>query len=71
MEAFAFASHRRAVRAIDEGRFAREIVPIEGVTTDEGPRRDTTPERMAGLKPLLAGGRLTAALASQILVMFS
>jgi acetyl-CoA C-acetyltransferase len=66
MEAFAFASHQRAVRAIDEGRFAREIVPIEGVTTDEGPRRDTTPERMAGLKPLLAGGRLTAALASQI-----
>ncbi len=66
MEAFAFASHQRAVRAIDEGRFAREIVPIAGVTTDEGPRRDTTRERMAGLKPLLAGGRLTAALASQI-----
>jgi acetyl-CoA C-acetyltransferase len=66
MEAFAFESHRRAVRAIDEGRFAREIAPIEGVTTDEGPRRDTTRERMAGLKPLVAGGRLTAALASQI-----
>ncbi|MGN9787540.1 acetyl-CoA C-acetyltransferase [Nonomuraea sp. ZG12] len=66
MEAFAFESHRRAVRAIDEGRFAREIAPIEGVTTDEGPRRDTTRERMAALKPLLEGGRLTAALASQI-----
>ncbi|GGP15777.1 acetyl-CoA C-acetyltransferase [Nonomuraea glycinis] len=66
MEAFAFESHRRAVRAIDEGRFTREIAPIEGVTTDEGPRRDTTRERMAGLKPLVAGGRLTAALASQI-----
>lgn len=66
MEAFALASHRRAVRAIDEGRFTREITPIAGVTTDEGPRRDTTRERMAGLKPLLAGGRLTAALASQI-----
>jgi acetyl-CoA C-acetyltransferase len=66
MEAFAFESHRRAVRAIDEGRFAREIAPIEGVTTDEGPRRDTTRERMAALKPLLEGGRLTAGLASQI-----
>ncbi|MET8007828.1 acetyl-CoA C-acetyltransferase [Nonomuraea glycinis] len=66
MEAFALESHRRAVRAIDEGRFTREIAPIEGVTTDEGPRRDTTRERMAGLKPLVAGGRLTAALASQI-----
>ncbi|WP_336212798.1 acetyl-CoA C-acetyltransferase [Nonomuraea sp. LPB2021202275-12-8] len=66
MEAFAFESHRRAIRAIDEGRFDREIAPIEGVSADEGPRRDTTPEKMAALKTLEEGGRLTAALASQI-----
>ncbi|XRQ16169.1 acetyl-CoA C-acetyltransferase [Actinomadura welshii] len=66
MERFAYESHQRAVRAIDEGRFEREIAPYEGVTTDEGPRRDTTPEKMAGLKTLVDGGRLTAALASQI-----
>ncbi|WP_433324419.1 acetyl-CoA C-acetyltransferase [Spirillospora sp. CA-294931] len=66
MEAFALESHRRAVRAVDEGRFAREIVPYEGVASDEGPRRDTSLEKMAGLKPLAPGGRLTAALASQI-----
>jgi acetyl-CoA C-acetyltransferase len=66
MEEFALASHARAVTAIDEGRFDREILPYGGVTTDEGPRRDTSAERMAGLKPLREGGRLTAALASQI-----
>ncbi|MGI5320855.1 acetyl-CoA C-acetyltransferase [Actinomadura nitritigenes] len=66
MEEFAYGSHQRAIRAIDEGRFEREIVPLEGVTTDEGPRRDTTREKMAGLKTLVEGGRLTAALASQI-----
>lgn len=66
MEAFAYQSHQRAIRAIDEGRFAREIEPFGEVTTDEGPRRDTTLEKMAGLKTLQEGGRLTAALASQI-----
>ncbi|MCC5579065.1 acetyl-CoA C-acetyltransferase [Microtetraspora sp. AC03309] len=66
MEAFAFQSHQRAIRAIDEGRFAKEIEPIEGVEHDEGPRRDTTLEKMAGLKTLEDGGRLTAAVASQI-----
>ena len=66
MEAFAYESHRRAIRAIDEGRFAREIVPFEGVEHDEGPRRDTSPEKMAGLKTLVDGGRLTAAVSSQI-----
>ncbi|MGI8331154.1 acetyl-CoA C-acetyltransferase [Actinomadura scrupuli] len=66
MERFAFESHRRALRAIDEGRFEREIAPYEGITTDEGPRRDTTLEKMAGLKTLVEGGRLTAALSSQI-----
>jgi acetyl-CoA C-acetyltransferase len=66
MERFALASHRRAVTAIDEGRFEREIVPYDGVTTDEGPRRDTSLDKMAALRTLLPGGRLTAAVASQI-----
>jgi acetyl-CoA C-acetyltransferase len=66
MERFAFESHQRAIRAIDEGRFEREIVPLEGVTTDEGPRRDTSLEKMAKLRTLVEGGRLTAAVSSQI-----
>jgi len=66
MEEFALASHERALRAIDEGRFDNEIVPYGDVTTDEGPRRGTSIEKMAGLDPLVEGGRLTAALASQI-----
>jgi acetyl-CoA C-acetyltransferase len=66
MEAFALESHRRAVRAIDEGRFAREIVPCAAVSVDEGPRRDTSAEKMAALPPLWPGARLTAAVSSQI-----
>jgi acetyl-CoA C-acetyltransferase len=66
LDAFAYESHRRAIAAIDEGRFDREITPYEGVTTDEGPRRDTSPEKLAGLKPLSEGGRITAGVASQI-----
>ncbi len=66
MEAFALESHRRAIAATDEGRFQNEIIPFEGVTADEGPRRETTLEKMAGLKPLSEGGCLTAAVASQI-----
>lgn len=66
MEEFAYASHRRAIAAIDSGRFEREIAPYDGVPADEGPRRDTTPAKMAGLKTLVDGGRLTAALSSQI-----
>ncbi len=66
MEQFAYESHRRALQAIDEGRFRREIVPIAGVSNDEGPRRDTTLEKMATLKVLVEGGRLTAAVSSQI-----
>ncbi len=66
MEAFALESHRRALQAIDEGRFAGEIAPLDGVAVDECPRRDTTLEKMAGLRPLSEGGRVTAALASQI-----
>ena len=66
MEAFAFESHQRAIRAQEEGRFDNEIVPLNGVDRDEGPRRDTTREKMSTLKTLVEGGRLTAALASQI-----
>jgi acetyl-CoA C-acetyltransferase len=66
LEEFALESHQRAVRAIDEGRFSREIAPVAGVTVDEGPRRDTSMEKMAGLAPLREGWELTAATASQI-----
>ncbi len=66
MEAFALESHRRAIRAIDEGRFENEIAPYGDVSADEGPRRDTSLERMAKLQPLSEGGRLTAAVSSQI-----
>ncbi|MBN9061834.1 MAG: acetyl-CoA acetyltransferase [Rhizobiales bacterium 65-9] len=65
MEAFALESHRRAIAAADEGRFAREIAPIGAFSADETPRRDTTPERMAALKPLVEGGRVTAGVSSQ------
>ncbi len=66
MEAFALQSHQRALAAIDTGRFEREILPLGEVTTDSCPRRDTTLEKMAGLAPLQEGGRVTAAMASQI-----
>ena len=66
MERFALESHERALRAIDDGRFEREIVPLEGVSVDEGPRRGTSLEKMASLKTLEEGGRLTAAVSSQI-----
>jgi acetyl-CoA C-acetyltransferase len=66
LEEFALESHRRALRAIDEGRFEREITPVGDVAVDEGPRRDTTLEKMAGLAPLREGWEITAATASQI-----
>jgi len=66
MEQFALQSHQRAVRARDEGRFTAEIVPFEDVKHDEGPRADTSLEKMASLKTLVPGGRLTAAVSSQI-----
>ncbi|MET9827916.1 acetyl-CoA C-acetyltransferase [Streptomyces sp. NPDC006385] len=66
MEEFALRSHQRAIRAIDEGRFDRETVPYGGVATDEGPRRDTSLEKMAGLKPVIDGGSITAACSSQV-----
>ena len=66
MEVFAYNSHMKAIRAQDEGRFNNEIAPINGVTADEGPRRDTTLEKMATLKLLQEGGRVHAGVASQI-----
>jgi acetyl-CoA C-acetyltransferase len=51
-DAWALRSHRRAVAAGDEGRFADEIVPIGGLTADESPRRDTSLEKLAALKPV-------------------
>jgi acetyl-CoA C-acetyltransferase len=66
LEEFSLESHAKALNAIDEGRFDREITPVDGVTTDEGPRRDTSLEKMAELKPLREGWEPTAATASQI-----
>jgi acetyl-CoA C-acetyltransferase len=65
MEAFAVESHERALRARAEGRFDREIVPLGGVTADEGPRQPNW-DKIRSLPTLVDGGRLTAALASQI-----
>lgn len=66
MEKFALASHQRAIRAQEEGRFKNEIVPYGALVADEGPRKDTSLEKMASLKTLSDGGRLTAAVSSQI-----
>jgi acetyl-CoA C-acetyltransferase len=49
---WALRSHRRAVAAADKGRFADEIVPVGEVSADDGPRPDTTLERLARLKPV-------------------
>lgn len=65
MEAFALESHRRAIAAIEKGRFDAEIEPIGDFRIDETPRRDTTLEKMASLKPLVEGGRITAGISSQ------
>jgi acetyl-CoA C-acetyltransferase len=66
LEEYSLESHQRAVRAIDEGRFEREIAPLDGFSRDEGPRRDTSLEKMAGLAPLRDGWDITAAVSSQI-----
>lgn len=67
MDAWALRSHRNAIAAIDEGRFKEEIVPIQTphglFDTDEHPRRDTSMERLAGLKvlhPEIEGFSITA-----------
>jgi len=65
MEAFAVESHERALRARAEGRFEREIVPLAGLTFDEGPREPNL-EKIRSLRTLVEGGRLTAAVSSQI-----
>jgi acetyl-CoA C-acetyltransferase len=49
---WALRSHQRAVKAIDEGRFEDEIAPVGDLDTDEGPRRDTSIEKLASLKPV-------------------
>jgi len=66
MEEFAFRSHARAIEAVDQGWFAEEIVTVGDMAVDEGPRRDTSLEKMAALKTLRPDGLVTAALASQI-----
>ncbi len=65
MEAFAVESHERALRARAEGRFDNEIIPFGESTFDEGPREPNW-EKIRSLKPLIEGGRITAAMASQI-----
>jgi len=64
MEVFSLESHTRAFKAIDEGRFEKEIVPYGDFDTDETPRKSTL-EKMATLKVLVDGGSLTAAVCSQ------
>ena len=75
LDAFSLESHRRAVRAIDERRFENEVVPVDltnphvGVVfdVDETPRRDTSAEALAALKPaFLPQGKITAGNSSQI-----
>jgi acetyl-CoA acetyltransferase family protein len=75
MDEYSLDSHRRAIRAIDEGRFENEIVPIElinphvGVVfaVDETPRRDTSTEKLASLQPaFVPDGKVTAGNSSQI-----
>jgi acetyl-CoA acetyltransferase family protein len=75
LDAYSLQSHERAARAIDEGRFEREIIPVEvsnphvGVIfdTDEAVRRDSSAEKMASLKPaFVEGGKVTAGNSSQI-----
>jgi acetyl-CoA C-acetyltransferase len=65
-EQWAYQSHQRALAAIAAGRFDREITEFAGISIDEGPRPDTTREKMAQLQTLVPGGALTAAAASQI-----
>jgi acetyl-CoA acyltransferase len=70
-DAFALRSHQRAVAAVDAGRFDAEIVAIDAVgggrfDRDEGPRRDTSMEALAKLKPAFhVSGSVTAGNSSQ------
>jgi 3-oxoadipyl-CoA thiolase len=75
-DAFALASHQKAVAAQQAGRFAEELVPVEvaqkkgppsRVTADEGPRADTSPEKLSALKPAFRqGGTVTAGNSSSL-----
>jgi acetyl-CoA C-acetyltransferase len=61
MDRYAQRSQERAVAAQDSGFFAREITPWDGVATDDGPRRESTLERLAQLEPAFKpGGKVTA-----------
>lgn len=64
-DAFALRSHERAIRAQDAGHFRDEIVAVETargvVDTDEGPRRDTSLDALAGLRPVVMGGQVVTA----------
>src|SRR5918993_858967 len=75
LDEYSLESHRRAIAAIDEGRFEREIVPVElmnphvGVLfgVDETPRRETSAEKLASLAPaFIPDGKVTAGNSSQI-----
>jgi acetyl-CoA acyltransferase len=71
LDAYSFESHQRAIRAIDAGRFEREIVAIElgkrSFAVDETPRRDTSLEKLAQLAPaFVPDGKVTAGSSSQI-----
>ena len=65
MESFSVESHTRAIAARAEGRFETQIVPLGEISQDEGPR-EPNPEKMRSLPTLAEGGRVTAAVASQI-----
>ena len=75
LDAYSLESHRRAIAAIDEGRFENEVVPVEVtnphvgalVAVDETPRRDTSLEALAALAPaFIPDGKVTAGNSSQI-----
>ena len=66
-DAFALRSHERALAAQKSGRLAEEIVAIDGISADEGPRADTSMEALARLKPAFApNGSVTAGNASPL-----
>ncbi|MBD90337.1 MAG: acetyl-CoA C-acyltransferase [Deltaproteobacteria bacterium] len=66
-DAFALSSHQKATDAISSGRFSDELVAFGGLEVDEGPRADTTLERLAKLRPVFKmGGTVTAGNSSQM-----
>ena len=65
MENYAYQSHQKAMKAIEEGLFKDEIVSVQDFDTDETPRAETSLEKMASLNPLIDGHDITAAISSQ------